>query len=194
MADETAAAILTAVDRYGVLLVHDQVLPSVTALVAGGPVSGSWWSHPEANRIYNALGALDDQVATVKLLNAKSTLVARRLWSHLAGVGAAGDEWQTVGLDHEALAVLALVERSPVPVVVDRAERPVAERLERRLLVYTTDIHTPSGHHVKGHQSWGHWANERHVTPTADSAAARAAFEQLAAAQARPGGRVRLPW
>lgn len=194
MPDATASVILAAVDRHGILLVHDKVLPSVTALVVGAPVAGSWWSHPLANTIYNALGALDDDVATVKLLNGKSTLVARRLWPDLAGVGAAADAWQTAGLDDETLALLAAIARSPAPLVVDKAQRPAAERLERRLLVHTTDIHTPNGHHAKGHQAWGHWARDRAVTPTADGAAARAVFDALAAALARPGTPAKLPW
>ena len=62
MVDATATAIAAAVDRHGALLVHDQVLRSVTALVTGATVAGSWWSHPMANTIYDALGALDDEV------------------------------------------------------------------------------------------------------------------------------------
>ena len=57
----TAALVLDAVERYGVLLVHDGALDCVTSLVTGGPVAGSWWSHPRANEIYNALGEIGRQ-------------------------------------------------------------------------------------------------------------------------------------
>jgi xanthosine utilization system XapX-like protein len=192
--DATATAIADAVDRHGILLVHDQVLPSVTALVTGAPVSGSWWSHPMANTIYGALGTIDDEVATVKLVNGKQTLVARRLWPDLVAVGAARDPWQTTGLDDEARALLADVESGPGPLTVDKARRRAAEVLERRLLVYVTDIHTEQGHHVKGYEGWQHWARGRHVTPTADRRRARQVFEDIAAALT--GGRIgaRLPW
>ena len=195
MVDATATAIVDAVDRHGVLLVHDQVLPSVTALVAGEPVPGSWWSHPMANTIYNALGVVDDEVATVKLFNGKQTLVARRLWPDLAGVGAARDEWQTTGLDDEARALLADVDSGPGPLMVDKSRRRPAEWLERRLLVYVTDVHTEQGRHVKGHHGWQHWARDRHFEPAADSGRARRVFEDIAATlAARAGTAVRLPW
>ncbi len=75
------AAITEAVESEGLLLVHDQRLPSVTALVAGEPVRGSWWAHPLGNVLYNALGELDDRFATRKLVADKLTLVAPRLWA-----------------------------------------------------------------------------------------------------------------
>ena len=54
------AACSTALDREGILLQHDQVLPSASAIVAGEPVRGSWWAHPMAHPIYDALNALED--------------------------------------------------------------------------------------------------------------------------------------
>jgi hypothetical protein len=194
VADATATAILQAVGRHGVLLVHDQLLPSVTALVAGAPVSGSWWSHPLANRIYHALGALDDEVATVKLLNGKHTLIARRLWPELVGVGAASDDWQIGGLDDQTRVLLAEIERGAGPLIVDRPRRRDAERLERRLLVYATGIHTDMGHHVKGCQGWQHWARARHVVPSTDSRRAREVFEEIAAVLSQPSKPALLPW
>ena len=32
-------------ERIGLLLEHDKELPSVTLLVAGEPIRGSWWGH-----------------------------------------------------------------------------------------------------------------------------------------------------
>jgi len=191
---ETATTILRAVDEHGALLVHDQRLASVTALVAGSPVAGSWWSHPLGNAIYNALGELEDDVATVKLVNAKQTLVARRLWPELAGLGAAGDAWQTDGLDAEARALLLDIAAAPAPVAVDAGRRRAADSLERRLLVQATEVHTPSGRHVKAYQPWAAWAGERGVVPMADGARARAAFDAIALAQSRPGVPATLPW
>ncbi len=194
MTDPTATTILDAVDRHGVLLVHDQVLVSVTSLVAGEPVKGSWWSHPMGKAIYNALGAIEEQVVTVKLIAGKQTLVARRLWPELVAVGAAGDPWQLSGLDEHTQELLATITSGSGPVVVDKAQRKAAELLERRLLVHVTDIHTGRGHHVKGYEDWAAWAAERAVVPAADSASARATFEAAVRALAPDGRVARLPW
>jgi hypothetical protein len=47
--------------------------------VVGAPVQGSWWSHPMPNVIFNAIEEIDAEVATVKLVRKKNTLVARSL-------------------------------------------------------------------------------------------------------------------
>ncbi|MDA2934727.1 hypothetical protein MYX82_10350, partial [Acidobacteria bacterium AH-259-D05] len=36
---------------WGLLLESDAILPSVSALVAGAPVRGSWWGHPRGDAI-----------------------------------------------------------------------------------------------------------------------------------------------
>jgi hypothetical protein len=181
---DVAGTILAAVERYGVLLVHDRRLPSVTAVVTGAPVAGSWWSHPMANAIYNALGEIDDEVATVKLLAGKNTLVARRYWPDLACIGLAHDPWQLVGLDPAAEALLAEVDTAGDPVVAGPAHRRVADVLEQRLLVYPTELHTDSGRHVKAYQGWRRWSHSREVAVNLDSVHAKAVFEHLATAMA----------
>jgi hypothetical protein len=188
---EVAGVILAAVERHGVLLVHDRALPSVTAIVAGGPVAGSWWSHPLANSIYNALTEVEDQVATVKLVSGKNTLVARRLWSDLAGVGLGRDGWQLDGLDRRTLAVLDQIDAAGEPVVLDRSDRRAVDSLERRLLAYPTELHTDNGNHVKAYQGWRHWCRARGITPSPDSGRARGAFERHAPTGT---GRRLLPW
>jgi hypothetical protein len=162
-------------------LVHDSVLPSVTRLVTGGPVGGSWWSHPMANTIYNALGEIEDDVASVKLVRKKDTLVARRLWADLAGLGASRHQWQLKGLEPRAEALLAVVGSSDVPVEVDKAERDLAKELATRLLVYSTEVHTAAGHHIKVYWSWRLWASSRNITPTADADAAIGVFGDIVA-------------
>ena len=60
-------------------------VPNVAELVAGGPVRGSWWAHPQSHRIFamiNALAARPD-VARMRLVNRRITLVHRRLWASL---------------------------------------------------------------------------------------------------------------
>ncbi len=187
-----AAQVLDAVEHAGLLLVHDAVLPCVTALVTGRPVAGSWWSHPLANPIYNALGELEDDVATVRLLRAKQTLVARRLWPALAAVGAAREPWQLRRLSAAAADLLAEVDAVDA-YVVPAADRSAADALERRLLVTSTDVHTPSGHHVKAYRSWERWATERAVRPADDVVTARDALEQAARATSTDVGPL-VPW
>lgn len=187
-----AAQILDAVERAGLLLVHDAALPCVTEVVTGGPVAGSWWSHPLANAIYNALGELEDDVATVRLLRAKQTLVARRLWPAVAAVGAAREPWQLRRLPAAAAGLLAEVDATDA-YVVPAADRSAADALERRLLVTSTQVHTPSGHHVKAYRSWQRWAADRAVAAAGDVVAARHALEQAARSTSTDVGRL-VPW
>ena len=189
-----AERVLAEVDRHGVLLVHDTTLPSVTTFVTGSPVEGSWWSHPMANAIYNALGAIEDDVAVVKLIGGKNTLVARRLWPELVGVAGRSDAWQLDRLADAAVDLVASIGAARDPVVVERSQRPLAEQLERRLLVHATEVHTASGRHVKAYESWRAWAGQRGVVPVGDSASARLVFERIVAGFAPAGRRARLPW
>ncbi|MEE9164320.1 MAG: hypothetical protein V3U17_05970, partial [Thermoplasmata archaeon] len=38
--------------EYGLLLVVDARLPSVTGLVTGELIKGSWWGHPQSHAIF----------------------------------------------------------------------------------------------------------------------------------------------
>jgi hypothetical protein len=63
-------------------------LPNVAALVAGEPIKGSWWGHPQGHAIYATLSLLDDSpdVVRMRLVNGKVTLVHRRVWPALVRV------------------------------------------------------------------------------------------------------------
>jgi hypothetical protein len=100
-----------AVAEHDVLLVHDVSLPSVTALLAGEPVRGSWWSHPRGTQIYDALQAVTDELATVKLLLGKQTLVTDLHWPVLVAIGSELAPWQLDALSDDAHAALAVVDR-----------------------------------------------------------------------------------
>jgi hypothetical protein len=194
--DVTRAAelITDLVETEGLALVHDQRLPSATALVAGGPVPGSWWSHPLANVIYDALESLEGRLALCKLVSRKLTLVAPRLWPDLAAVGSGRLDWQLGGLSGAETALLAEVDAAAGPVALDRKDlRAAGRRLEERLLVAAHDVHTDAGHHVKVLTSWHHWCEEREVggsLPPAEAAMRR--FEEIAARWS-PSRRL-LPW
>ena len=75
----SVAKVRRELDRHGLLLVTDPVLPSVAGIVAREPVKGSWWSHPASLAIFAVLDRLDDAEDTllVKLVSGKQTFVAK---------------------------------------------------------------------------------------------------------------------
>src|SRR5262245_40355677 len=102
MSDELR--VVRELERIGLLLLHDKRLPSVSLLVAGEPVAGSWWSHPRGAEIFRVSEAIDDRedVVAVKLVARKVTFVHRPLWGALIGVGKSGEPWQTKALSSGA--------------------------------------------------------------------------------------------
>ena len=191
----------------GMLLEADARLPSVTSIVARAPVRGSWWSHPAGSEIYHALNALMDEpdVVRVRLVDAKVTLVHRRLFPSLLAIAGSGEPWQTRGLAAAPRRLLALVGRhgevrcDRLPVASRLPAKGIGEaarELERRLLVHGGGVHTESGAHAKVVAGWGRWAKEARVAgavPAVDSA--KSAFEEIVARWDREtGARGRLPW
>jgi hypothetical protein len=80
---------MAALVEHGMLLESARgPLPNVAALVAGEPIKGSWWGHPQGHAIYNTLQLLDDSpdVVRMRLVNGKVTLVHRRVWPALVRV------------------------------------------------------------------------------------------------------------
>ena len=63
-------------------------LPNVAELIAGEPIKGSWWGHPQGHAIFNELQLLDESpdVVRLRLVGGKVTLVHRRLWPALVRV------------------------------------------------------------------------------------------------------------
>ncbi len=189
--------VLAALRERQWLLQADPALPSVVSLVAGEPTGGSWWSHPESNRIYWVLEELEDspELLAVKLVKGKMTLVHRALWPELIAVAAASQPWQTVRLSRAARSLLARTRRSGT-LRLDQLERwtaatkpgEAARELERRLLVYSREIHTEAGKHTKQLETWSHLMSRLQL-PLAlpDPDDAKEALERLIA-------RNLLPW
>ena len=184
---------LEALERTGLLLLHDARKPSLTALVAGAPIRGSWWGHPAGRRIFQVANALEGRgdVLFVPLLSAKVTLVHRRLWPALVSVGEAREPWQVKELEARARALLEEVEQSGRV----RATGPSSKALARALLVHaragahrrrldTPRSWWPGGRSAStGHRRAGH--RER------GSRGARGSAEQLGATSALPWRRSR---
>jgi hypothetical protein len=81
------------VEDHGVVLASARgPVPSVAEAIAGEPIVGSWWSHPKAHAIFDALSSIDDSVdiRCFKLVDRKITFVHRRLWPALARLAEAG--------------------------------------------------------------------------------------------------------
>lgn len=79
----TAKEALAHVRLRGVVLVSAKgAEPSLVEILLGRPFKGSWWALPEGTAIFNTLNevAASDDVLVCRLVNAKVTLVHRRLW------------------------------------------------------------------------------------------------------------------
>ena len=167
----------TELEKHGLLLVTDSLLPSVGGIVAGEPIKGSWWSHPKAQAIYAVVEKLDDDedvLLTTLVLN-KQTFVHARFWRDLLSVAMARDRWQMDGLSKDDRTLLQRVESQGQI----RASRTKTE-LPSRLLVHAKNIHTETGAHAKVLQSWRTSAKEMHFRfRPKDPAAAKKTLESI---------------
>jgi hypothetical protein len=60
-------------------------VPSIAAAIAGGPIRGSWWGHPQGRAIFAITRGIRDcpDVLVCRLVGGKITYVHRRLWPAL---------------------------------------------------------------------------------------------------------------
>jgi hypothetical protein len=82
----TPKAALAFVERHGIVLERATgAVPSLVEAIAGGPVRGSWWSHPDAHRIFRLLGSVHDapSVLRCRLVAGKVTYAHERVWPAL---------------------------------------------------------------------------------------------------------------
>ena len=180
-------------DRHGLLLVTDPVLPSVAGIVAREPVTGSWWSHPASHAIFAVLEHLDDAEDTllVKLISGKQTLVDKALWRDFFSVATAKARWQTAGLSWEDRLLLRRVESG------DRVHAAKGSKtLETRLLVHGKNVHTETGAHAKVLTSWKVCMQELHFRfRNQDPEASKTPFEgRIDAWASEFGKKTKLPW
>lgn len=194
-----------ALEAYGVLLESDVKLPSVTGLIAGEPIRGSWWGHPMSHTIFGVSVKLseDPDVIVSKLVSGKVTWVHRRLWSALIAISSAREPWQK-GLTEEARTLLSMVSKQG-ELTADQAfcrahkiksAGAAIRELEKRLLVYAEEIHTNSGAHAKRVETWGRWCERAGFVPDAMSPAqAKRNLEDIVATlNARFEANAKLPW
>jgi len=90
-AARSVAAALAFVEAHGVVLEAAKgAAPRLIDAIAGQPIRGNWWSHPQANAIYNVLTEVraSEHVLVCRLVNGKVTLVHSRLWPALVKLAA----------------------------------------------------------------------------------------------------------
>ncbi len=197
--DRVAAGLIEQIRNEGILLGTGAEFPSVTTVICGSPISGSWWNHKRSNLIYWVLEELDDhpELMNVKLVNSKVTIVHASFWPQLYAIGKSRQRWQTSGLSNMGRTLLRKSTKGPFRLDQFRprtsAEKPseVVRKLEKKLLLHSREIHTESGRHSKVLTRWEDWWQSLSVDkpgiPTTGEA--KLTFEDLV-----KGYQVRLPW
>jgi len=188
----------------GLLLLSDPELPSVSGIIAGEKIRGSWWSHELGQTIFTVSEMIEDHkdVLIVKLISRKVTFVHRDLWNEIYSIGIAREPWQFKKLSPKGRRFLKVVDgvgltytydvrTSFTPIPAD-----VARELETRLLVHTEQVHTETGKHARVIETWPSWAVRADFRARAiDPVIARQSVEQrLADMNKKYNGRGKLPW
>jgi hypothetical protein len=183
--------VLAALERTGLLLKQDKHLPSVVTLLAGAPLSSSWWSHPDSRSMFRVLSELSHHpdVLLTKLLLAKDTFVHRTLWPAFLAVASAREPWQVAGLSGPARRLLASIDRTAASV---RSTGAAAKELIARLLVHATEFHTDEGRHEIALQSWSAWRAQADIVILDSVDDARRALEDASHRLGAPP--TALPW
>jgi hypothetical protein len=78
-------------EHHGVVLASARgPVPRMSEVIAGEPITSSWWGHPQGHEIYTILSFLQESpdVLVCRLIGGKVTLVHRRLWPALIRVEA----------------------------------------------------------------------------------------------------------
>lgn len=153
----SAALVLDALARHGLLLKQDKAVPSVVGIITRESLRTSWWSHPKAHLIFSVLSELADHpdVLVTKLLYGKDTLIHRSLWPSLLAMAGARAPWQLQRLSRSAKTLLRRIDHAASPV---RATGAAAKELEVRLLARAYELHTESGRHEMVLESWQAWS------------------------------------
>src|SRR6266487_2233368 len=138
--------VLNQLTEFGLLLESDPSLPSVSTLITGERLRGSWWSHPLAEAIFRVNCQLEDHpdVIVTKLISEKVTFAHRKLWPAILAIGKARELWQTGGLSVPANSILQSVDKEG-SLRTDKLAWPkslkgkpgdAARELEKKLLVH----------------------------------------------------------
>jgi hypothetical protein len=107
--------LLARLSEHGLLLQQDKRLASVIGVIVGGPLAGSWWSHPRGRHIFRCLEQLlgHPDVLLTRLIGGKVTYLHRKLWPAFLSVATATEPWQRRRLSREGRQLLRRVETGP---------------------------------------------------------------------------------
>ena len=190
--------------KLGLLLLSDSSLPSVSRLIAGDGLRGSWWTHERAHTIFTVSEMLEDHpdVLIMKLISRKVTFVHRELWGRIYSIGVAREEWKLKGLTPKAKLLLetldaeGTLQTNKLAKTFGPKPSETARELEARLLVHASQIHTASGAHAKVLETWDTWAKRAGFRAKANSplAARRFLEQRLAELNTQFRGNGELPW
>jgi hypothetical protein len=198
--------VLKVLRRFGLLLESDPALISVCSLVAGKPISGSWWGHAKGREIWVVTQELadDPDIIVTKLVAGKSTFVHRTLWPSLLAVAGSGEAWQTRNLSPMAKGLLEKIKADGLLNLADLPKKPseskargkAVRELETRILVLSEQFHTESGAHAKRMTSWSRWARRMKIgRAQIELPAAKARIERAVIDLGSPSSADgRLPW
>jgi len=192
--------------RDGLLLESDPHLPSITHLVAGEAIRGSWWGHAKGREIWRVLNEFVERkdVLITRLVSGKVTFVHRTLWPDLLGIASSEEGWQTRGLSTDGKRLFLLVKKRGT-IRTDELTQgshfsgkigDTVRELERRLLIHSEEVHTEKGSHAKVLRSWSSWSQMSNLQSIrTDPAEAKGRFEAiLRRLNEKYRGNGRLPW
>jgi hypothetical protein len=190
-------------EKLGFLLLSDS-LPSVTRIVAGADLRGSWWGHEQAQTIFAVSEMLEDHpdVLVMKLISGKVTFVHRELWERVYSIGVAREDWQLKNLSQGAKSLLKTLDNEGTLQTnkLNKSFGPkpgeTARELELRLLIHAEQVHTESGAHAKVLETWDAWAKRAGFRGRAKSPSAARDFldQRLAEFNKNASIKGRLPW
>ena len=82
----TADDAMSFVREHGIVLASGKgPVPRLAEVIAGEPIKGSWWAHPNGRQIFAIFGMLSESpdILVCRLVEGKVTFVHRRLWPAL---------------------------------------------------------------------------------------------------------------
>lgn len=107
------------VRQHGVVLESAKgPVPNLAKAVAGTPIRGNWWKHPDGKKIFRATRLARDceHILVCRLIEGKVTYVDRRLWPALVRLARYFDKESIAAIREEHTASGAhLVKTLPYP-------------------------------------------------------------------------------
>ena len=189
--------ILEEIEKNGLMLLQDKLFPNIINSIIGKSISGSWWSHPQGNHIYNGINwAMDqNQVICVKFLSGKNTYIHKKLWPYFFSIVNKARDWQTDKLTDDELKLYSIISKKSL-----RSDNPLAKlnknillKLEKKILFESNEVHSETGKHYKLYKKWD--AKITNNTQLPDYQTSIDFFDNLISNyNSKAGSKLKLPW